>query len=66
MHHNKRYWVNNKYFNQTGPVFIMVAGEYEDSAYDAVFGAWVEYASHLNALCVVLEHRFYGRTHPTP
>jgi len=43
----------------------LIGGESAESPYDAVMGAWVEYAEKIGALCLVLEHRFYGRSRPT-
>lgn len=28
-------------------------------------GEWIEYAKEFNALCIQLEHRFYGQSQPT-
>merc|ERR1712136_321575 len=28
-------------------------------------GHWIEMAKKFNALCFLLEHRFYGKSHPT-
>ena len=30
-----------------------------------VMGAWIVYAQKFGALCLQLEHRFYGKSHPT-
>ena len=61
----KRFWVNSNFFNGTGPVFILIGGESAETPYDVVGGAWIEYAQKIGALCVLLEHRFYGRSRPT-
>lgn len=30
-----------------------------------VEGQWIEYAKEFGAMCFYLEHRFYGKSHPT-
>ena len=61
----QRYWVNDQYFRQNGPVFIMIGGEGEENPIWMTNGAWTDYAKKYGALCVLLEHRFYGKSHPT-
>lgn len=29
-------------------------------------GNWIDLASEFKALCVLVEHRYYGKSHPTP
>jgi hypothetical protein len=43
----------------------MIGGEGE--AYHELmhYGAWIHYAKQFGALCFQLEHRFYGKSHPT-
>lgn len=48
-----------------GPVFIMIGGEGEATAKWMKKGAWIHYAKQFGALCFQLEHRFYGKSHPT-
>lgn len=48
-----------------GPVFLQIGGEGEASARWMVSGAWVDYAKQYNALMFQLEHRYYGKSHPT-
>lgn len=43
----------------------MVGGEGAADPRWMVKGAWIEYAKVFKALCIYLEHRFYGETHPT-
>lgn len=57
--------MNDKYYKSNGPVFLMIGGEGEARASWMVEGAWVHYAEELNALCIQLEHRFYGKSRPT-
>lgn len=43
----------------------MIGGEGPADARWMVKGAWIEYAIIFNALCIQLEHRYYGESHPT-
>lgn len=43
----------------------MIGGEGEASAKWMVEGQWIEDAEYFHALCFQLEHRFYGKSHPT-
>lgn len=62
----QRYYVNDAYFEAAGgPVFLMIGGEGEATARWMNEGAWIHYAKEHGALCFQLEHRFYGKSHPT-
>ncbi|CAH2985463.1 unnamed protein product [Chilo suppressalis] len=63
----QRYFVNDKYFdkNNPGPVFLMIGGEGPADPKWMVKGAWIEYAKFFKALCINLEHRYYGESRPT-
>jgi serine protease 16 len=61
----KRYWVNDTFFNGTGPVFLWIGGEGELDPLWIVLGQIVNYAKEFNGLVVSLEHRFYGKSRPT-
>ncbi|XP_026821107.1 putative serine protease K12H4.7 [Rhopalosiphum maidis] len=61
----QRYQMNLKYYKYGGPVFLHIGGEDEISHNWMNGGAWIEYAQKCNALCFQLEHRYYGRSHPT-
>lgn len=61
----QRFYTNTEFYKPGGPVFLMIGGEGEATAKWMVQGAWVQYASEHNALLFQLEHRFYGRSHPT-
>ncbi|CAB3225795.1 unnamed protein product [Arctia plantaginis] len=63
----QRYFVNDSFydFNQQGPVFLMIGGEGPADPRWMVKGAWIDYAKKFNALCINLEHRYYGESHPT-
>ena len=43
----------------------MIGGEGTASPVWMVTGSWIEYAKEHGALCLQLEHRFYGKSHPT-
>ncbi len=44
----------------------MIGGEatIDDGSIKA--GMWIEWARKFSALCFEVEHRFYGKSHPTP
>lgn len=62
---NQRYFTVTDYFKAGGPVFLMIGGEGEASPIWMVNGAWIDNAKTYGALCFQLEHRFYGKSHPT-
>lgn len=43
----------------------MIGGEAEASKKWMLQGAWIHYAEQFGALCLQLEHRFYGKSRPT-
>ncbi|KAJ0183898.1 hypothetical protein K1T71_000321 [Dendrolimus kikuchii] len=63
----QRYYVNDSFydFNSQGPVFLMIGGEGPADARWMVKGAWIDYAKKFGALCINLEHRYYGESRPT-
>lgn len=62
----QRYFTNADYFRpKDGPVFLMIGGEGTASPKWMIEGAWIKYAKEFGALCFQLEHRFYGKSHPT-
>ncbi|OAD55889.1 Putative serine protease K12H4.7 [Eufriesea mexicana] len=61
----RRYFVNGEYYKKGGPVFLMISGEGAATAKWMVEGQWIEYAKHFGALCFQVEHRYYGKSHPT-
>ncbi|XP_062136950.1 thymus-specific serine protease-like [Drosophila sulfurigaster albostrigata] len=63
----QRYYVNDQYYrnDSQAPVFLMIGGEGEASKKRMHKGAWIHYAKHFGALCIQLEHRYYGKSHPT-
>ncbi|XP_060598932.1 putative serine protease K12H4.7 isoform X1 [Ruditapes philippinarum] len=62
----QRYFVNNVTFRAGGPIFIMLGGESEANPAWLVDGAWQQYARDHGAFLVLLEHRYYGESHPVP
>ena len=62
---NQRYHTNDTFFTGDGPVFLMIGGEGEATPVWMVKGMWIEWARKFNALCFQLEHRYYGKSHPT-
>lgn len=61
------YFVNDSFydFKNQGPVFLMIGGEGPADPRWMVKGQWIEYAKKFGALCINLEHRYYGESHPT-
>lgn len=61
----QRYFVNDSFYEEGGPAFLMIGGEGTASPHWMVEGSWIEYAKKHKAICFQLEHRFYGESHPT-
>ncbi|XP_029373345.1 thymus-specific serine protease [Echeneis naucrates] len=61
----QRYFVNEAFYRPGGPVFLMIGGEGPANPAWMQSGTWLTYAEKLGALCLMLEHRFYGASHPT-
>uniref|UniRef100_A0A2C9K4W9 Serine protease K12H4.7 n=1 Tax=Biomphalaria glabrata TaxID=6526 RepID=A0A2C9K4W9_BIOGL len=61
----QRYFVNETYYKPGGPIFIQIGGEGTADPIWMVEGSWIKYAREYNAYCAMLEHRFYGNSHPT-
>ncbi|MEQ2225860.1 hypothetical protein ILYODFUR_021887 [Ilyodon furcidens] len=61
----QRYFVNETFYKPGGPVFLMIGGEGPANPAWMKEGTWLTYAEKLGALCFMLEHRFYGKSHPT-
>jgi len=62
----QRYWINWKHYKPGGPVLLMIGGEGEANPVWLNAGAWTEYAESNQAAMFLLEHRYYGKSHPTP
>lgn len=65
MYWQQRYFVNDTFYKEGGPIFIMIGGEGTANPIWMVEGTWLQYAMNYNAICFTLEHRFYGKSHPT-
>jgi serine protease 16 len=69
---SQRFFVNESYFDGTGPVFLCVGGEGPELTQDVVVtgtvhcGVMVSLAKEVGALILALEHRYYGESHPLP
>ncbi|XP_034459958.1 thymus-specific serine protease isoform X2 [Hippoglossus hippoglossus] len=61
----QRYFVNENFYKPGGPVFLMIGGEGPANQAWMQRGTWLTYAEKAGALCLMLEHRFYGKSHPT-
>lgn len=61
----QRYFVNEAFYKPGGPVFLMIGGEGPANPGWMHYGTWLTYAEKLGALCLMLEHRFYGKSRPT-
>uniref|UniRef100_G3TR73 Serine protease 16 n=1 Tax=Loxodonta africana TaxID=9785 RepID=G3TR73_LOXAF len=61
-----RYFINDAFYKPGGPVFLMIGGMGSAKRnWTSRNLPFVAYAERLGALCLVLEHRFYGRSQPT-
>ena len=57
--------MNSDYYKTDGPVFLNIGGEGPASNKWMAEGAMIEYAKQFGAMCFLLEHRYYGESHPT-
>lgn len=58
--------MNEEFFDASQKAaFLMIGGEGEASPKWMSQGAWIDYAKQYNAMCFQLEHRYYGKSHPT-
>ncbi|KAL6442746.1 hypothetical protein ACFW04_002671 [Cataglyphis niger] len=62
----QKYFVNSNFYKPNGPIFLMIGAEGLANAKWMVEGQWIEYAKEFGAMCFYLEHRYYGKSHPTP
>ncbi|KAL4235486.1 Thymus-specific serine protease [Mactra antiquata] len=60
----QRYFVNETFVKLNGPIFVMIGGEGPANPKWMIEGTWIEYAKIYGAICVMLEHRYYGDSHP--
>ncbi|KYN21502.1 PREDICTED: putative serine protease K12H4.7 [Trachymyrmex cornetzi] len=61
----QRYFVNIDFYKPNGPIFLMIGAEGAANATWMVEGEWIENAKEFGAMCFYLEHRYYGKSHPT-
>ena len=62
----QRFFVNSTFYKPGGPVFLYIGGEGPASAKWVVVGQMMVMAKEHNAMAILLEHRYYGESHPTP
>uniref|UniRef100_G3U5I9 Serine protease 16 n=1 Tax=Loxodonta africana TaxID=9785 RepID=G3U5I9_LOXAF len=62
----QKYYVNYNFYKPGGPVFLMIEGN-DPASIEWITRnfTWITYAQRLGALCILLEHRFYGDSQPT-
>jgi hypothetical protein len=61
----QRYFINDQYWKKNGPVFIHIFGEAPADPIWMTKVQWIKYAQTYGAICVLLERRFYGKSHST-
>ncbi|XP_059621345.1 putative serine protease K12H4.7 [Phlebotomus argentipes] len=61
-----RYMENAEFYQEGGPIFIFVGGEYTIQEGWLLGGHMFDMARELNGYIFYTEHRFYGETRPTP
>merc|ERR1711970_944639 len=62
---SQRFWENMEHYAVGGPAFIMIGGEAEASPGWLNYGQWYKWAEENGAAMFLLEHRYYGQSHPT-
>ncbi|KAL7306780.1 hypothetical protein TKK_0001142 [Trichogramma kaykai] len=60
-----RYFEESKFFNGSGPILIMLGGEWEINQGFLHAGLMYDIAEQHSALMFYTEHRYYGRSRPT-
>ncbi|XP_017887879.1 putative serine protease K12H4.7 [Ceratina calcarata] len=69
-HDNRTWWMrylkNSHFYKEGGPILIMIGGEWEISNGFLEAGLMYELASKHNATMYYTEHRYYGKSRPTP
>ncbi|XP_012541201.1 putative serine protease K12H4.7 [Monomorium pharaonis] len=61
----QRFFVNSDFYKPNGPIFLLIGAEGIADPKWMVEGQWIEYAKEFGAMCFYVEHRFYGKSHPT-
>eukprot|EP00096_Caligus_rogercresseyi_P009056 TRINITY_DN3006_c0_g1_i1.p1 TRINITY_DN3006_c0_g1~~TRINITY_DN3006_c0_g1_i1.p1 ORF type:complete len:501 (-),score=82.80 TRINITY_DN3006_c0_g1_i1:279-1751(-) len=62
----QRFFVNDSFYSEEGPAFLMIGGEGPANPIWSQVGSWMQYAQSVGAVTFQLEHRYYGESHPTP
>ena len=57
--------MEDKFYSKGGPVLLSIGGEGKANPIWMEDGAWVQYAHYHKAMMFMVEHRYYGDTHPT-
>ena len=55
-----------EHFQEGGPAFIHIGGEAEANPIWLEYGLWHTLAQEHHAAMFILEHRYYGKSYPTP
>merc|ERR1711962_473143 len=61
---NQRYWENLEHYTDGGPAFLMIGGEGAANPGWLNYGQWSKWAQQHGAAMFLLEHRYYGESHP--
>jgi pimeloyl-ACP methyl ester carboxylesterase len=61
----QRYWTNLDNYVEGGPAMIFIEGEGEANPTWLTYGHWYYLAREQGAAMFLLEHRYYGASHPT-
>ncbi|XP_063840120.1 putative serine protease K12H4.7 [Scylla paramamosain] len=61
----QRYFINDTFYKPQGPVLLLIGGEGPANPEWMVTAMPLEYAKNLSGCLLQLEHRFYGKSHPT-
>merc|ERR1711962_718096 len=61
---NQRYWENQEHYTDGGPAFLMIGGEGAANPGWLNYGQWSKWAQQHGAAMFLLEHRYYGESHP--
>jgi hypothetical protein len=61
----QRYFISNDTYVPGGPVFLYLAGEWEASSVEITDSFITVLAAQHNGFLIDLEHRYYGKSHPT-
>lgn len=62
--YQQRYFMSDTNFKPGGPIFISIGGEGPISAPWLDYGLMADIAKEVGAVVYILEHRYYGKSHP--